>query len=54
MKILGNYRKFHENLDTCKVHNNWYIEFLSHAEHEYGLSFLIVIILNTISPCFLN
>ena len=42
--------KFYEHFDTSESHEIWYIEILAHAEHEAGLSFLITIISNTISP----
>ena len=41
--------KFRENFDTSESHENWYIGVLEYAGHEFGLSFLISIISNTIA-----
>ena len=47
VKISSN---FHENFDTSESHEIWYNEVRSHAEHESGFNFLIIIISNPISP----
>ena len=42
--------KFHENFHNSEFHENWYNDVFGHAEHESGLTFLITIISNNISP----
>ena len=44
--------KVDENFHTSESDENCYLEVLGHQEHESGLSFIIIIILNTISTYY--